>query len=98
MRKARFVAPARHEFLESVRHYEDAELGLGVRLTAAVEEAILLAPAFPLAGTAMAPGVRRILVRGFPYAVVYRPVTGGILVYAIAHLARAPEYWRRGRL
>lgn len=39
MRKARFVAPARHEFLESVRHYEDAEPGLGVRLTGAVEEA-----------------------------------------------------------
>lgn len=98
MREARFVAPARHEFLESVRHYEDAEPGLGVRLTEAVEEAILLALASPLAGTAKKPGVRRVLIRGFPYAVVYRPVENGILVYAIAHLARAPKYWRCGRL
>lgn len=98
MRKARFVAPARQEFLESVRHYEEAEPGLGVRLTEAVEEAILLVLAFPMAGAAMEPGVRRVLVYGFPYAVVYRPVEDGILVYAVAHLARTPEYWRRGRL
>lgn len=98
MRKSRFVAPARHEFLEAVRHYEDAEPGLGGRLAEAVEEAILRALAFPLAGTAMSLGVRRVLVRGFPYAVVYRPVEDGILVYAVAHLARAPGYWRHGRL
>lgn len=70
MSNARYVAPARHEFLAVVRYYDEVERGLGARYTAAVEEATLRALAFPFAGTAMEPNVRRVLVRGFPYAVV----------------------------
>ncbi len=91
---ARFVAPARQELLESVRFYDLEKPGLGRRLAAAVEEATLFALAFPLAGTPVQHGVRRVLVRGFPFAVVYRPEGNGITIFAIAHTSRKPEYWR----
>ena len=93
MTKARFIAPARREFLEAVRFYESEEPGLGVRLATAVEEATLRALTFPFAGTPMQQDVRRVLVRDFPFAIVYCPEDGGITVFAVAHLSRRPDYW-----
>lgn len=85
-------------FAPPVRYYEEVERGLGARYTDAIEEATLRALTSPLSGTAMEPSVRRVLVRGFPYAVVYRPVENGIIVFAVAHLSRTPEYWQHSRL
>jgi plasmid stabilization system protein ParE len=41
-------------------------------------------------------GVRRVLVKGFPYAVLYTVVAGdgAVRVVAVAHQARRPGYWR----
>jgi plasmid stabilization system protein ParE len=40
-------------------------------------------------------GVRRRLVDGFPYAVVYRIVTNGIVeIAAVMHGKRSPDYWK----
>lgn len=42
------------------------------------------------------PGVaatRRILVEGFPFAVIYIPIDTEIVVHAVAHLSREPTYW-----
>jgi hypothetical protein len=36
-------------------------------------------------------------LRDFPFALVYRPDDMGIVVFALAHHARRPGYWR-GRL
>jgi plasmid stabilization system protein ParE len=38
---------------------------------------------------------RRILVRRFPYLIVYRVFENDVFVYAIAHTSRRPNYWRR---
>ncbi|MBX3144849.1 MAG: type II toxin-antitoxin system RelE/ParE family toxin, partial [Trueperaceae bacterium] len=76
--------------IESVRFYELEKPGLGRRLVAAVEEATLFALAFPMAGTPIQQGVRRVLVRDFPFAIMYRPSGEGITVFAIAHTSRKP--------
>jgi hypothetical protein len=51
VKRARFIAAARLEFLKEVIYYNEAEPGLGERFTAAVEEAIVRALAFPMAGS-----------------------------------------------
>ena len=94
MRRARFVAAARKEFLAEVVYYNRERPGLGARFTAAVEEATARAMAFPLAGSPASKNTRRIFVKDFPFAVVYRPMTDGIVVFALAHHARLPGYWR----
>ena len=38
---------------------------------------------------------RRLLLRRFPYAVIYRLDPGRIIVLAIAHQRRRPGYWQR---
>ena len=94
MRRARFVSVAAREFLREVAYYEEELPGSGARFITAVQQATARALAFPLSGTPAAAGTRRVLVRDFPFSIIYRGDEDGILVFAVAHSARRPEYWR----
>lgn len=94
MKRVRFIAPARQEFLSEVAYYDAREPGLGARFAAAVEEAVTRAVAFPLTGSPVSQSTRRVFVNNFPYAVVYRPDKEGITVFAVAHHSRRPTYWQ----
>jgi plasmid stabilization system protein ParE len=90
----RFTADARAEFLAEVAYYNEAAAGLGDRFTEAVEEASALALAFPLAGSPSDANTRRVFTKGSPFSIIYRPEGEGVVVFAIAHNARKPGYWR----
>ena len=60
----------------------------------ALEEALEAVAAWPERWPLFAEGYRRILLRRFPYAVVYRQISGAIQVHAVAHGRRRPGYWR----
>ena len=94
MNRARFIAAARLEFLAEVIYYSEAQAGLGARFTAAVEEAAARALAFPLSGSPYRSNARRVLVKDFPFSLIYRPEPEGIVIFAVAHHARRPYYWR----
>lgn len=38
---------------------------------------------------------RRVLIKGFPYIVVYEVLENEVFVYSVAHASRRPNYWRR---
>lgn len=100
MRRARFIPAARLEFLAEITWHDEAQPGLGMRFTAAVEEAVARALAFPLSGSASRGKTRRIILKGFRYSVYYRPEPDGVVVFALAHHSRRPFYWlsrARGR-
>lgn len=42
----------------------------------------------------MVPTVRRAHLRGFPYWVMYQEVEGAVVIVAVAHEKRRPDYWR----
>jgi toxin ParE1/3/4 len=50
--------------------------------------------AFPLSGSTATQTVRRVIIKNFPFSIVYRPAADGIVVFAVAHHARLPGYWR----
>jgi toxin ParE1/3/4 len=93
VKHARFIAPARREFLAEIAYYNGQEPGLGSRFVAAVEEATLRAIVLPLAGSLASKSTRRVFVSNFPFAVVYRSDEDGIVIFAVAHHSRRPEYW-----
>jgi len=101
VKRARFVAEARQEFLAEVAYYNEAQSGLGTRFTKAVEEAAARALAFPLSGTPSASNTRRVFLKGFPFSLFYRQEgEGGIVIFATSHNSRQPRYWvgrTRGR-
>jgi plasmid stabilization system protein ParE len=92
--RARFIAAARLEYLAEVIYHSEVGTGAGVRFTEAVEDAVARALAFPHSGSMARSNTRRILVDGFPFAIIYRPEQDGIVIFAVAHHARRPYYWR----
>ncbi|MBL8270423.1 type II toxin-antitoxin system RelE/ParE family toxin [Steroidobacter sp.] len=93
MNRARFTAPARREFLAQVAYYHMQEPDLAARFVGAVEAGAARALAYPFAGAMASENARRVFVRGFPFAVVYLPEPDGILIVAVSHHSRRPEYW-----
>lgn len=52
-----------------------------------------IAPPFP--GVRFSEGVRRRVVRGFPFVIAYRVFDEKIRIDAVAHMHRRPGYWRK---
>jgi plasmid stabilization system protein ParE len=70
--------------------------GLGAEFLDAVSAALSLIATNTTAGQTI-PGdglTRRTLVARFPYQLVYRIRPAEIVIVAVAHLKRRPEYWK----
>jgi len=91
--RAKFIAPARREFLKEVVYYNEQEPGLGTAFAQEVEKATARALAFPDAGSPATKSTKLVFVKRFPFSVVYRPDREGIVVFAVANHSREPEYW-----
>jgi hypothetical protein len=95
----RIHAAAAEEAAEAVAWYEAKRLGLGADFERAIDAALDLleqdvVPLTSLSGVAGARGVRRLMLRRFPYSVVVRESGDAMVVIAFAHHARRPGYWR----
>ena len=95
-RPLRSSEPASEELAEAVRWYESRRAGLGTEFFDAVAATLSLIETNPEIGTTLsAEGrTRRALLTRFPYQVVYRLRPAEIVIVAIAHLKRRPDYWR----
>lgn len=49
---------------------------------------------FPQAWQPLGQGIRRCRLSRFPYGLIYAIDSGDVLVLAVAHLHRRPDYWR----
>jgi len=89
----RFLPQAEAELLHEVEYYSSARSGIGIRFQAAVEASLERAARHPLGGAPTANGTRSVLVKSFPFSVVYRASQEELLVVAIAPHRRRPGYW-----
>jgi toxin ParE1/3/4 len=89
-----FLPAARQELLAAVDHYEAVSSGLGEEFIAEVEHAVARVATFPDHGSPYFADTRRIVLRKFPFDVVYCELSHGLLVVAIAHHRRKPFDWR----
>ena len=93
MKAVRLTTPARQEFLKEVTYYEGIRKGLGSRFHNAATAAIKKSAQFPSHGKPGVQNTRRMLVEGFPLAIVYTDEVTEVVVHAVAHMSRKPEYW-----
>ena len=93
-----YHALARADLYGAWAWYEDQQSGLGDRFAAAVDAAVRRAARSPKSGS---PAVRdeadevierRLATPGFPYAIPYRVIEGTLLVMAVAHQHRRPDF------
>jgi len=100
MRVVRIHPAAAEEAAEAAACYETERRGLGSEFRQAIEAALDLleediVPLTSMPGSAAAEGVKRLLLRRFPFALVVQERGTEIVVVAFAHHARRPGYWRR---
>jgi toxin ParE1/3/4 len=93
--KFRFLPPAQADLLDGISYYSAIRPELGLRFEQAVADAVRSAVAHPERGAPRSKNARRWLVKGFPFGVIYRANTEEVLVVAVAHQRRRPEYWVR---
>ena len=91
----RFLAPAEAELLEAIAYYAAIRAELGVRFEEAVSSAARDVVARPKHGAPRSRNMRRWLVKGFPYSLIYRAHKSEVVIVAVAHQRRRPEYWVR---
>lgn len=89
----RFHRAAEREFDDAVAYYANEAPVLGRRFREAVHSALERIKLFPEAYSPLSRRTRRCLVSRFPYGIIYRYRENEIMVVAVAHLHRRPEYW-----
>ena len=92
--KVRFISPANNEMDEAIRYYDHQLPGLGFRFFQEVAAAIDRIRFMPEAWTKIGARTRRCLLKGFPYALLYRIEPSEILITAVANLHRNPEHYK----
>ena len=91
--KVRFLVTARRELKDAVLYYNASQPRLGDEFRDEVWETIQRIKKFPEAWHPLSASIRRCQMNRFPYGLIYVASENEILIIAVAHLHRAPEYW-----
>ena len=94
MRSVQFIAEARAEFIAETMYYAEIQPALAEQFVAAVERALAIAFTFPSSGSPAVVGSKKIVVKKFPFNIFYLVIETGIIVIAVAHHSRKPNYWK----
>lgn len=99
MATVRIHSAAADEAEAAVDWYENERPGLGRRFQQTLDVGLDLledgtVPGVPMPGALGEAGVRRLVLRRFPYDIVFFPRDDEIVVLAFAHHSRRPAYWR----
>lgn len=89
----KFLAEALSEFDDAAGWYDQQRPGLGAEFVDAVESAIRRLTGKPETWPMIDSQFRRCPVENFPYDVVFACRNEAILIFAIAHHHRKPDYW-----
>ncbi|RLA45914.1 MAG: type II toxin-antitoxin system RelE/ParE family toxin [Gammaproteobacteria bacterium] len=93
--KVVFLKIAEAELDHAVEYYESKQPQLGLRFRREVLRSLRRIVEYPTAFALLGHRSRRCLVAKFPYGVIYqhKQETSEILIIAVAHLHRKPDYW-----
>jgi len=91
--RVRFLELAQYELDDAYSWYEEQMPGLGRELLDEVDRSIRRIAQWPSVGMEVRAGLRRCLVRRFPYGIIYGVEEDALVVVSVAHLHRKPFYW-----
>ena len=94
MKPVHFLLPAEREMMEAAQFYNRQSAGLGEdfldKIEAAVRDIAKSPDRWPILGSS---AIRRRFVHRFPYGLLYRVDPDEIIILAVMHLSRRPNYW-----
>ena len=93
-----FHPEAGAEYAEAFRWYRERGAGLATAFAEEISRALRLIRETPDRWPRYSTRHRRILVRRFPYWLIYLATDSRIWIVAVAHTSRRPGYWRARRV
>ncbi|MCF7816289.1 MAG: type II toxin-antitoxin system RelE/ParE family toxin [Kiritimatiellales bacterium] len=81
--------------MEAAQFYESQQTDLGKHFLSSVQAALNQVQINPLLYPAAHLDVRRCITKTFPFSVLYRIAPDQIIVMAVMHQRRQPDYWKR---
>ena len=91
--KVEFLPEADEEFREAARYYESEAAGVGLSFIATVHKAVDEIVEFPLATQVHRANIRKKVLRHFSYNLFYAIEADAIVIVAVAHQRKRPNYW-----
>jgi toxin ParE1/3/4 len=91
--RPRFLSPAEREYVDALRYFSSQSIELGQAFHWDIEHAIDLIDQFPQIGAPFDADKRRLLLRRFPYSVIYQERPAEIVVVAVRHHRQDPQPW-----
>ena len=91
MRQVRWAPGARRELRRAYTFYRLIDIDLAIRITQLIEAKADWLAQFPATGAPFATGLRKSLVGGTPYLIIYRVRRTSIGIVRVRHAA---EDWR----
>ena len=91
----RFLEAAQQGLDEAYEWYENQVAGLGGKFIEELWVAVRRIMIFPESCEEVAVGIRKCLLRRFPYMLIYRLEQTEVLVLAVADQHRKPYYWKK---
>lgn len=89
-----FHPEALTEYAEAVKYYASQRTEVAQAFINSIENAIYRIRESPTRSIAIDEDVRRCMARKFPYAIIYTVEQDYILILAVMHCSREPNYWR----
>lgn len=90
------LTTAQRDLADSTVYYEDQMPGLGVQFLE-VRETINRICSFPQAWQPLSQRTRSCLINRFPYDVIYEQRNDEIIIVAVSHQHRRPDFWKPHR-
>jgi plasmid stabilization system protein ParE len=90
-----FLPEAMAEFRDAAGYYEDREAGLGKQFQAEIQEVCLAILDHPFLWRERKGGFHRVNCPVFPYYIAYFIRRDKVVVAAVAHESRHPDYWKK---
>ena len=81
------------ELEDAIAFYETELAGLGFRFKEEIKSSVLRIKEHPEAWSIEKGEVRKVLLHRFPYKILYAIEKEKIIILAIAHQHRKPNYW-----
>ncbi|MFA3783780.1 type II toxin-antitoxin system RelE/ParE family toxin [Melioribacteraceae bacterium 4301-Me] len=91
--KIEFLQPAYVEFQEAVDYYNMQNESLGNKFIVEVERTLSIIQKYPDAFPQYTKHSKKAVVIAFPYNIIYSIHKEKIIVIAVAHQHRKPNYW-----
>ena len=90
-----FHPEAEVELDKSIEFYEERETGLGIDFQDEVQRGVAEIYDAPLRWPVHKFGTRKFLLRRFPFYLFYMIHDEQIVIVAVAHCSRKPDYWKK---